>query len=263
MQIYLDESSDGGGKLLLLGALFIPQFHTTYLYNEIDSIKRKNGFYKLKKELKYTECIDPVSFNTAKDVIDLFLKSTSFFRLVFLNKDDIDKKKFGYGKDTENETLIFARVYKKFSELLISQPLNCIHHGVLLCDELEIGASDEFVEVMKHAYTKATNFHGVCVPTLGVIQKIKSDDRSHPMTAMADLLIGCVLNANTQVSNQYKNGLREYLVARLLELYGVTDLTSKYWGTFSEYFQYYESKILKRNPKFNICFWKPTKKDLD
>lgn len=257
MQIYLDESGDGKQEYLLLGALFIPKHHTAFLYKEILKAKSASRFKKLGKELKYNNCGLEDVMKVGKKVVDSFLKSTGFFRMVYIKKSAIDKTKFGLGKDTNDKTFVEARIYKKFSELLISRDLNCTHHGALYCDELQIGKSDQFINIMEHNYKQSTNFHGVCVPTLGVVQKVQSDDPRHPMMAITDLLMGAVLNDNTKVKSKYKNAFKNYVIKRLNELYGITDLTKKYWGEHKSFKDYYDSHTIKNHPKFSICFWAP------
>jgi hypothetical protein len=257
MQIYFDESGDGKHEYLLLGALFVPKHHTSFLFNEINKVKANPKFKMTKQELKYNNCGLKIICEVAKKVVDVFLKSTGFFRMAYIKKSAINKSNFGLGKDTDDETLVEARIYKKFSELLIHQDLNCIHHGVMYCDELEIGLADQFVNIMEHNYKKATNFHGVCVPTLSTIQKVKSDDSRHPMMAIPDLLMGAVLNANTKTTSKHKIEFKDYVAKRLSELYGIKNLTNSYWGEHKKFKDYHDSHIVKNHPKFSICFWSP------
>jgi hypothetical protein len=242
MLIYFDESYDNNHKYLLLGALFNP--HPKFLHRELNELRKK---YSYKEEIKYNNCTNDFRLKLYKEAIDIFFKSTSYFRCVVVDQQILDLDCFG--RKDESNAIKMARAYKKFAELLISHNADDIYNGVLLTDELKRCKGDKFIELMQQDFCKIDGKH--CndgdKPTLKHIADIKSDLNHYQVGQINDLLLGCVLNNLIPTSKEYKNKLREHLVVKT----GVDSLLPDYWNKYSKKYveEYY--------PKYNIWYWKP------
>ncbi len=242
MLIYFDESYDNNHKYLLLGALF--NQHPKFLHREIDVLRKK---YNYKEEIKYNNCTNNFRLKIYKEAIDIFFKSTSYFRCIVVDQQILDLNCFG--RKDESNAIKMARAYKKFTELLISHNADDIYNGVLLTDELKRCKGDKFIELMKQDFCKIDGKH--CndsnKPTLKHIADIKSDLNNYQVGQINDLLLGCALNNLIPTSKEYKNKLREHLVIKS----GVDSLLPDYWNKYSKKYveEYY--------PKYNIWYWKP------
>jgi hypothetical protein len=243
MLIYFDESYDNNHKYLLLGALFNP--HPKFLHRELNELRAKYNYYG---EIKYNNCINNFRLEVYKKAIDIFFKSTSYFRCVVIDQEILDLDYFG--KRNEDNSIKMARAYKKFAEHLISHNTDDVYNGVLLTDELKRCKGDKFIELMKQDFCMVEGKH--CndknKPTLKHISDIKSDLENYQVGQINDLLLGCVLNNLIPTSKEYKNHLREYLTQKL----SVDNLLPEYWNKYSKKYveEYY--------PKFNIWYWKPS-----
>jgi hypothetical protein len=248
MLIYFDESYDNKHKYLLLGALFNP--HPKFLYRELKELKKRYNYLNdtgASREIKYNNCINNFRLKMYQEAIDIFFKSTSYFRCIVIDQSILDLSYFG--KKHEDNKIKMACAYKKFAELLIAHNTNNVYNGVLLTDELKRCKGDKFIELMKQDF---------CLPngkycdmknklTLKHIADIKSHLENYQVGQINDLLLGCVLNNLIPTRKQYKNKLREYLVNKLQ----VDSLLPEYWSRcLKKYVEEYY-------PKFNVWYWKP------
>lgn len=248
MLVYFDESYDNAHRYLILGALFNP--HPKFLHRELAELKRAAGFIdssgKL-KELKYNTCLDQGDFDLCCKAIDIFFKSTSYFRCIVIDQNILDLDYFG--KKHEENKIKMARAYKKFAELLISHNADDVYNGVLLTDELKRCQGDKFLEIMKQDFCLPDGKY--CDkpqrPTFKHIADIHSHLEDYQVCQINDLLIGCVLNNLVPTKNDYKNKLRGYLVKKL----EVDSLLPDCWNRYSK------SHVEIYYPKFNVWYWKP------
>ena len=242
MLIYFDESYDNNHKYLLLSALF--NQHQKFLHRELKEIRNR---YNYKEEIKYNNCTNNFRLKIYKEVVDIFFKSTSYFRCIVIDQHILDLNYFG-SKD-ESNVIKMARAYKKFAELLISHNTDNVYNGVLLTDELKRCKGDKFIELMKQDFclTDGKHCNDKNKPTLKHIADIKSDKENYQVGQINDLLLGCVLNNLIPTRKEYKNELRKYLVRSL----NVDSLLPEYWNKYSKKYvdEYY--------PKFNVWYWKP------
>ncbi|MCK4553916.1 DUF3800 domain-containing protein [Candidatus Parcubacteria bacterium] len=249
MLIYFDESYDNDHKYLLLGALFNP--HPRFLHRELIKIKKKYNYYykntKHPKEIKYVNCNTEYGYKVGRETIDLFFKSTSYFRSIVIDQNILDLNFFG--KRNEDNKIKMARAYKKFAELLLSHNTDNIYNGVLLTDELTRCCGDKFIEIMKQDFCMPNGKY--CdmpnKPTLKNIEDIKSHLFSYQVCQINDLLLGCILNNLIPTKNFYKNELRKYLIKKNK----VNNLLPDSWNRYSKIF------VEKYYPKFNIWYWRP------
>lgn len=251
MIIYFDESYDGNHKYLILGALFNP--HPRFLHQGLIKIKKDNNFYDRTSgkplELKYNNCINNSSFKVGCEAIDLFFKSTSYFRCVVIDQGILN---LGYfGQKHEKDSIKMARAYKKFAELLLAHSTDHIYNGVLLTDELTRCKGDEFILLMQNDFCSPSGHY--CdvpnKPTLKHISDIKSHLENYHINQINDILIGCVLNNLVPTAKEFKNNLRLHLIKKL----EVNDLlkTSHPWTHYSK------THVETYTPKFSIWYWEP------
>lgn len=248
MLIYFDESYDQEHRYLILGALFNP--HPKFLHREWLEIKRKNGFIGRDGkalEIKYSNCTTKKRQEMCCVAIDIFMKSTSYFRAIVVDQDIMNLDYFG--KKSEDKKIKMARAYKKFAELLLVHNTENIYNGVLLTDELTRCNGDKFMEIMKQDF---------CVPdgkycddrnrlTLKEVTAIKSNIEDYHVNQINDILIGAILNNLRPTSKEYKNNAREHLIKCL----NVKSLLQESWGNYSK------TNAEKYFPKYNIWYWRP------
>jgi hypothetical protein len=248
MLIYLDESYDNEHRFLLLGALFNP--HPRYLNRRVAEIKRQHGFLRddgRLREMKYRDCLHQTEHDVAREMIDAFFDSTSWFRCIAVEQAKVDPSRFGKPDETDN--IKRARAYKKFAELLVAHNTEDLQGGVLLADGMTRCRGDEFRERMKDIFSTPNCGYsiGKVAPTLRHVAEIDSAAEHYQVLQVCDLLLGCILNNLFPTSNAWKNRLREYLVQRL----GVASLLPQDWARYSK--RYAETY----HPKFNVWYWTP------
>lgn len=248
MLIYFDESYDNEHRYLILGALFNP--HPKFLHRELLEIKKRYNFLDKQGkalEIKYSNCTTSKREEINCKAIDIFMKSTSYFRAIVIDQTIMDLNFFG--KKSEDNKIKMARAYKKFAELLLSHNTENIYNGVLLTDELNRCNGDRFIEIMKQDFCVVDGKH--CndknKPTLKEITDIKSHLEEYHVNQINDILIGSILNNLKPTIKNYKNNVRMYLIKNL----GVKNLLPESWNRYSKTFteEYY--------PKYNIWYWKP------
>jgi len=245
MVIYLDESYDQPEKrFLLIGLLFSPTKKLHRLLSRVHSRKRcmdkKNNII----ETKYNNCFTKHNYQVCAEFIDAFFKSNSWFCAIIV---DTKKTNFDinyFGKSHESEAVKRARVYKKFTELIISKNTKSVTNAVLLVDELSRCNYDRFIELIRESFCVPDQYYSRNKkhPTLKHVGTAKSDRPEHVRLCLCDLLLGCVLNSNIPTKNPWKNKIRRYLTEKL----GVNDLKERTWV-----------KKLSISRKFRLWYWKP------
>ena len=126
MLIYFDESYDNKHRYLILGALFNP--HSKFLHRELAQIKTKFKFLdnnRKGKELKYNKCLNKYLYDLCANAIDIFIKSTSYFRAIVIDQKLLNLDYFG--KKYEDDKIKMARAYKKFAECFQQLDLPLAH----------------------------------------------------------------------------------------------------------------------------------------
>lgn len=248
MIVYLDESYDQPSKqFLLLGLLFSP---SKKLHRVLTGIhKRKQCLDKHKNiiETKYSNCFSSHNYDVCKDFIDAFLGTDSWFCAIAVDTKTTTFNLHYFGKSHEPDSIKKARVYKKFTEMLISKNTRRIKNAVLLVDEVTRCNHDRFLELIRESF---------CVPGVGYspdkkypifrhIGSVTSDTPENVRLCVCDLLLGCILNNNLPTRNKWKNQLRKHLIGRL----GVKDLLESTWTKKGM------SQSVRR--RFRIWYWKP------
>jgi len=185
--------------------------------------------------------------NMAKKVIDAFMASDSWFRAIVIRKSHVDIERFG--KADEPFKLKWARLYKRFAELLISNNTQEIFDGRLFVDQIRNCNEDEFVEIMKQEFCFPFGKHskGSSTPTLKDIRQVKSHLDQYQLIQVTDLLMGCILNNLLPTKTSFKNDFRQHLITRL----GVRDLLPSTWGHFSRW------ESIRYCSKYTVWYWQP------
>jgi len=253
MIVYLDESYDQPHKrFLMLGLLFSPSKKLHRLLTEIHKHKRCLDKHKNIIETKYNNCFSNHNYIVCVEFIDAFLKSDCWFCAIAVDTKATNFNIDYFGKPHEPDSIKKARVYKKFTELLISKNARRIKNAVLLIDEVTRCNHDRFLELIRESF---------CIPGEGYsankkhpifrhIGSIKSDSPENIRLCACDLLLGCILNNNLPTNNKWKNQLRKHLVKRI----GTKDLLESSWTKKGSY------ASIRR--KFRIWYWKPDVKKM-
>lgn len=248
MLIYFDESYDNDHRYLILGALFNP--HPKFLHREWLQVKREFGAVGQNGkvlEIKYNNCSTKLRQELCCNAIDIFMKSTSYFRAIVIDQNVMDLERFG--RKSEETKIKMARAYKKFAELLLSHNTEAVYNGVLLTDELTRCSGDKFIEIMKQDFCVIDGRH--CndehKPTLKEITDIKSDIEDYHVNQINDILLGSILNNLKPTNKEYKNNVRLHLIKSL----GVKNLLPESWNKYSKKF------AEEYHPKYNIWYWRP------
>ena len=96
MLIYFDESYDNEHRYLILGALFNP--HPKFIHREWLKVKQDFNFIDRggkALEIKYNFCTTKRRQELCCAAIDLFMKSTSYFRAIVVDQSIMDLERFG------------------------------------------------------------------------------------------------------------------------------------------------------------------------
>ena len=252
MVIYLDESYDQPNKrFILLGLLFNPSKTLHGLLTQIHNKQRCLDKHNNIIETKYNNCFTKQNYEVCSKFVDAFIKSDSWFCAIVV---DTHSTKFDlnyFGTPDEPKAIKEARVYKKFTELIISRNTKKIFNAVLLVDEVTRCNHDKFIELIRESFCTSGEKYssGKDAPTLRHVGSVKSDTPENIRLCLCDLLLGCILNNNLPTKNIRKNKIRKYLVSVLK----VKDLLEQTWADKKNV----PEKISK---KFRIWYWKPSNK---
>jgi len=237
MIVYFDESYDTEAHYLLYGALFVPQ--PSSLHQRFASIRREMGY---RPEVKYTRCRNARALSVCKRVVDAFNDDSAYFRCVVVDQYDFDHAVFK--RSDEPNAIAKARAYKKFAEMLLAPNLRNVTNAVFLADELTRCHGDEFLERIRDRFNPPGR-----PPTFRHLEEVCSDIEEYQCLQVCDLLLGCVLNNLKPTGNQFKNGIREHLCARL----GVTNFLLSTWRTVGR------EEAAQPTTKFNVWYWRAKK----
>jgi hypothetical protein len=248
MIVYLDESYDQPNRrFLLLGLLFSPSKKLHRALMEIHKRKQCLDKHRNIIETKYNNCFSSHNYDVCKDFIDAFLKSDSWFCAIIVDTKTTTFNLSYFGKSHEPDSIKKARVYKKFTELLISKNTKKIKNAILLVDEVTRCNHDRFLELIRESFcTPGTGYStDKKYPIFRHIGSVISDTPENIRLCICDLLLGCMLNNNMPTRNRWKNQLRKYLISR----FGIKDLLESTWT---------KPEINRSiRGKFRIWYWKP------
>lgn len=248
MIIYLDESYDQPNKrFLLLGLLFSPSKKLHRNLTEIHKHKCCLDKHKNIIETKYNNCFTKHNHNVCLEFIEAFLKSDSWFSAIVLDTETTQFDLKYFGKANEPDSIKKARVYKKFTELIISRNTKKITNAVLLVDEVTRCNHDRFMELIRESFCVAGEGYSTdkAHPTFRHVGSIKSSSPENIRLCVCDLLLGCILNNNLPTKNRWKNQLRRDLI----KILGVKDLSESTWST--------RKVSSTTSKKCRVWYWKP------
>lgn len=243
--IYLDESYDQPAKrFILLGLLFCPSRKLHRFLGDVHNKNRCLDKHKNIIETKYNNCFTKHNYTVCIKFIDAFFRSDSWFCSIIVDTKTTNFDLDYFGKSHESKAIKEARVYKKFTELILSKNTKRITNAVLLVDEVKRCNHDRFVELLRESFSVVGEYYSREKehPTLRHISSVKSDKPEHVRLCLCDLLLGCVLNQNLPTRNRWKNSIRKYLVGKL----NVKNLKDITW-----------QKSLPVGRKFRLWYWKP------
>ena len=248
MIIYLDESYDQPNKrFVMLGLLFSPSKKLHRRLTEIHNRKRCLDKHNNIIETKYNNCFSKHNYSVCIEFIEVFVESDSWFCAIVVDTKSPQFDLNYFGKPNEPGSIRKARMYKKFTELIISRNTKRITNAVLLVDEVTRCNHDRFIELIRESFCIPGESYsiGKRQPTLRHVGSIKSDSPENVRLCICDLLLGCILNNNLPTKNKWKNQFRKNLVRKL----GVKDLLKSTWSG-----KIVPSEVSK---KFRIWYWKP------
>ena len=250
MLVYFDESYDSQKDFLLLGAVFNPK--PRLIHTQMLKAKRNLGYVNQSGqplEIKYATSNNRQRYRVARDCIDCFMRTPSWFRAIVI---DTSPGKFDlsyFGRAFEGDAIRWARAYKRFAELLLSRNSASIENGVLLTDRLTRTKGDLFLELMRENFCQAgLNFSvGKAQPTFKHVQEVDTALPAYQVGQIGDILTGVILNALKPTANQYKTRLRNH-VTRALSL---PSLGPGYWRKLTKW------RADALHPKLGVWYWRP------
>ena len=201
-------------------------------------------------EPKYNNCFTKHNFEVSSEFIDAFLNSDSWFAAIVLDTQSVKFDLKYFGKANEPDSIKKARIYKKFTEIIISRNTRKISQAVLLVDEVTRCNHDRFIELIRESFCIAGEGYNIdkSEVTIKHVGSVKSSSPENIRLCLCDILLGCILNNNLPTKNKWKNQIRKELVKKL----GVNDLLENTWS---------EQKVSpKISRKFRIWYWKPGNK---
>lgn len=220
------------------------------MHRRIGQIKRQANYRAPDgslREIKYNRCKTEYDFAVARDMVDMFMESTSWYRCIAIEQALINLKHFG--KAYEPQKIKQARLYKKFCELLIGHNAKGISNATLLADKMTRCTGDRFVAVMEECFGRPGE--GWCrdkaEPVLKHIDEVDSALEQYQTLQLCDLLTGCVLNALVPTANPWKTAIRQHLAGVL----GVQDLLPATWRDCSR------RRLEQCHPRFSVWYWRP------
>jgi hypothetical protein len=253
MLIYFDESYDSQKDFLILGSLFSPD--PRKLHRDMLRAKQRANYVDglgNPLEIKYTTANIPRRYKVARECINCFVSSASWFRAIVIDTNassDFDLSYFG--KAHERDALKMARAYKKFAEMLLSSNCVDVENGVLLTDRLTRTKGDLFLELMRANFCQAgAGFStGKSQPTFKHIQEVDTAYPPYQVGQICDLLMGAILNSLKPTRNEYKTRLRSHVIRSL----ALPSLDPAYWQSMPKW------KAERKHPKFVVWFWRPNR----
>jgi hypothetical protein len=230
INIYCDESNHlemDGIAIMVLGALYGPVEKIRAANTRIREIKEKHEISP-GTEIKWSK-VSPNKIAFYLDLIDYFFDNDDLhFRAIIVNKNELDRKKFGQTHDDF--------YYKMYFELL-SKILNPLNKYYIYLDLKDTRGGKKVAKLREVLSTDMYDFGGNIVKR---IQQVRSDEIE--ALQLADLLIGAMQFLNrTDVSS----GAKKQVIERMRERSGYSLLKT----------------TLVREEKTNLFYWKGRNND--
>jgi hypothetical protein len=247
VRIYVDESgTHASSGWLIIGMLFVPDHGT--LHSELCAIKERLGYLnRTKRKARYKE-IHLTEFKSERDIavarewIDAFARSGSYFRSIVINWSRWDGRHFGDAFDPD--ALKRRRAYKKWAEMLLQPEIGSFREASLYLDRLRILYG---YDVLDHLRMRFEPAQSRWKPRIAKYQLSDSWTDAMQCLQLADLLTGAIAQRLTPSTKVEKRAVTDYLV-RTVPAYR----PDSPWGP-------YNKNITGRRPrpKFAEWVWKP------
>ena len=251
-RIYADESGTHGGLWLIIGMLFVPDHGM--LHPALCKVKDGLGYFNKDphKKAKYAETHfakfkSDTDLELAKQWIDIFLTSQSYFRSIVIDWNLYRGRYFGHAFETD--ALKKLRAYKKWAELLLQPEASSFSGAVFYLDQLRAIGTYEVIQELRDRFTR--NYEG-SKPWIKEFQSVRSWKDAHQCLQLCDLLVGCIYQKLVPSTNPFKLDSCDYLY-KALRPYGVLDKSPKYWKGFDK------KTLSKHFPRFSEWYWRHEK----
>lgn len=184
--IYCDETNhleNNPVKLMGLGAVWCPLDEVKIINERLRDIKKRHGL-SLNFEIKWTK-VSPAKLAFYQDVVDYFFDNEKLsFRVVMLNKDILDHKKFNQDHDD---------FYYKMYYVLLSQIIPARNEFNIYVDIKDTRSQEK---INKLHEVICNNLHDYERSILKKVQQVRSHEVN--ILQLTDLLLGAVQFANRQ-----------------------------------------------------------------
>ena len=251
MRIYVDESGTHAGDWLVIGMLFVPDHGP--LHSQLCAVKEKRQYLNRspKRNARYKESHladfrSQRDADVAKDWIDVFLRSTAFYRCVVIDWS-IWKGKF-FGNPFEPEALKKRRAYKKWAEMLLQPEAKSLSGAKLYLDKLLICYGYDVISELEGRFTR--RYQGE-TPRIAEFQTTDSWRDANQCLQLCDILVGCVYQKLVPSKSAERIQTVDYLYTQLVPL-GVKSRDPSFWRGYAA------NSLTSHFPKFSEWYWRPS-----
>ena len=193
MVIYMDESLDRGGRYLCLGALFVPDDGPTV--GQIEDIKAKYRRFTPGhsfSDIKYSRSGDDFTRAVCQEMIDLFIRQPAWFRVLVADTTQPGFSWRHFGEAGTSRKLAKTLAYNWLAELLLKSALPGIANAVLLADDINATAGDDFIQRIYRSFGAASGPAGAAPPPIRYAERVDTSLPRYQLGQMCDVLLGVV-----------------------------------------------------------------------
>ena len=207
----MDESLDRSGRYFCLGALFVPGDGPTV--GQIEDIKAKYRQFAPGHsfaDVKYSKSGDAFTRAVCREIIDLFLRRPAWFRALVA---DTAQPGFSWRSFSDSETsmkLTKALAYNQLAEQLLESALPGIANAVLLADDINATAGDDFIQRIYRSFGAASGPSGAAPPPIRYAERVDTSLPRYQLGQMCDVLLGVVTGDLAPPTNRNKLALIQY-----------------------------------------------------
>lgn len=207
----MDESLDRGGRYFSLGTLFVPDGGPTV--GQIEDIKAKYRRFapgQSFSDVKYSRSGDDFTHAVCQEIIDLFIRQPGWFRALVT---DTAQPGFSWRRFSGAGTsmrLTRALAYNQLAEMLLKSALPGITNAVLLADDLNATAGDDFIQRIYRSFGAASGPSGATPPPIRYVERVDTSLPRYQLGQMCDVLLGVVTGDLAPPTNRNKLALIQY-----------------------------------------------------
>jgi hypothetical protein len=237
MKVYFDESYPTDAKIMILGALFLPNNTASFLHKKILTIKNKKN---ITGELKYSKIQSKRQLGAAKEIVDnFFAMKDGYFRasilpynergLSLLTGGNLDKKRVGIYADSATKLIINN----------VSLDSAC---DVFMDEESRLEKVKFHEKLKKIKLQNGTKLNSVTA--------VKSHHDGSSLMTLCDLLTGGILqNLYPSKSESEKSKFKKEFGKYYLSKVDIEDFGEETWNKIKT------SWARKKNMKVHIGYW--------